>query len=418
MPEIEEIVDISSENISASNNNSSGESYRGPCAVCNKTENTKQCAKCKCVAYCSRACQVTHWRAGHKQDCPSLGAAHMAAASKAAHEAKRVQQARMEAALTKQGAPLALATTSTALSTSGVNEDEELVDGDFSEMSMCAACACTCVGCAAADEDDEDPSVRDDNSPTNPAILSAMREVPLALPGTAAAAATSPGAPTPQNVAADDAAAAAMALGGVAAAMRAEGAANSPLTAVHTAVKAALAVAAPQEEEDDKCGVCLLPKQFEQHTLACGHSYCAACVEALERHSVEYLCPWDTCRTPAALKLAASKIEARGGGDGSGGGATNNHHQPRVPVYGAPRKRNGWSNRSYSSNGSIGANNDDDEDVEYVPSEPEAQNEAAARMYVVTVGSVKETSLFFYYPCYSYKSTSFGTLKTPSPPFE
>jgi len=385
MPEIEELVDDSSENVVSSSSSSStsistsssGEGYMGPCAVCNKIENTKQCAKCKCVAYCSRACQVAHWKAGHKQACPTLGAARAAAASKAADEAKLAQQTTMEAALTDPGTSARALAINSAVSAIWSNEEEELVSSGLSEMGICAACACTCAGCAVPNEEDQYPTLSDDIDRTDLAIQSAIPEVPLALPGTAAAAASSPGAATPQNVAADDAAAAANALGGIAAAVRAEGTSESPLAVMTTALSAALAVTAPPEE-GDKCGVCMLPKQFEQHTLACGHSYCAACVEALERHSIEYLCPWDACRTPAALKQAAS--QNTGGGkesSGSGGGPTNNNSIQRVPVYGAPCKAKGWSNRSYSS--SSGDSNDD-EDVEYVPSEPEAQNEAAARM--------------------------------------
>ena len=28
--------------------------------------------KCRHAKYCSRKCQLTHWKAGHKQDCPGL----------------------------------------------------------------------------------------------------------------------------------------------------------------------------------------------------------------------------------------------------------------------------------------------------------------------------------------------------------
>ena len=32
----------------------------------------KVCQKCEYVKYCSRACQVEHWKAGHKKECPDL----------------------------------------------------------------------------------------------------------------------------------------------------------------------------------------------------------------------------------------------------------------------------------------------------------------------------------------------------------
>jgi hypothetical protein len=30
----------------------------------------KRCGSCGRAAYCSRACQTAHWKAGHKRDCP------------------------------------------------------------------------------------------------------------------------------------------------------------------------------------------------------------------------------------------------------------------------------------------------------------------------------------------------------------
>lgn len=44
------------------------------CANCGKRGGTKECvlktcARCKAFSYCSKKCQVTHWKAGHKVDC-------------------------------------------------------------------------------------------------------------------------------------------------------------------------------------------------------------------------------------------------------------------------------------------------------------------------------------------------------------
>mmetsp|Transcript_2650 Transcript_2650/g.5659 ORF Transcript_2650/g.5659 Transcript_2650/m.5659 type:complete len:103 (+) Transcript_2650:1020-1328(+) len=43
------------------------------CANClkPKSENgsLSKCKKCKVMRYCSKDCQVAHWRAGHKQEC-------------------------------------------------------------------------------------------------------------------------------------------------------------------------------------------------------------------------------------------------------------------------------------------------------------------------------------------------------------
>ena len=48
------------------------------CAGCGKHyERTalKRCSKCLGVAYCSRECQVAHWKGGHKQHCQEIAAA-------------------------------------------------------------------------------------------------------------------------------------------------------------------------------------------------------------------------------------------------------------------------------------------------------------------------------------------------------
>ena len=44
------------------------------CAHCLAPEGShgvvlKACTRCKVTHYCGRACQTTHWRAGHKQFC-------------------------------------------------------------------------------------------------------------------------------------------------------------------------------------------------------------------------------------------------------------------------------------------------------------------------------------------------------------
>ncbi|KAL2641410.1 hypothetical protein R1flu_008997 [Riccia fluitans] len=38
------------------------------CAICHNTSNTR-CSRCKAVRYCSEACQLLHWKHGHKQEC-------------------------------------------------------------------------------------------------------------------------------------------------------------------------------------------------------------------------------------------------------------------------------------------------------------------------------------------------------------
>ncbi len=45
----------------------------GACGLCGQVPEEGQtfshCARCKVVAYCSRACQVNHWKGGHKKEC-------------------------------------------------------------------------------------------------------------------------------------------------------------------------------------------------------------------------------------------------------------------------------------------------------------------------------------------------------------
>ena len=45
---------------------------RHQCADCQiilGSERKMCCVECKAAYYCSRDCQVTHWKAGHKKDC-------------------------------------------------------------------------------------------------------------------------------------------------------------------------------------------------------------------------------------------------------------------------------------------------------------------------------------------------------------
>jgi len=41
----------------------------GVCAACGSPHNLKTCSSCGKVRYCSRECQVSDWKAGHKQVC-------------------------------------------------------------------------------------------------------------------------------------------------------------------------------------------------------------------------------------------------------------------------------------------------------------------------------------------------------------
>ena len=49
------------------------QSWKGVCANCKKLSQTegkfKACARCKAFHYCSKKCQVEHWKNGHKVDC-------------------------------------------------------------------------------------------------------------------------------------------------------------------------------------------------------------------------------------------------------------------------------------------------------------------------------------------------------------
>ncbi|KAL3660994.1 hypothetical protein V7S43_014011 [Phytophthora oleae] len=45
----------------------------GTCSVCQAADKTpSRCSQCKWSAYCSKACQRDHWRAGHRQMCAKL----------------------------------------------------------------------------------------------------------------------------------------------------------------------------------------------------------------------------------------------------------------------------------------------------------------------------------------------------------
>ena len=41
------------------------------CANCGDQDKSKLkiCSRCKAFSYCSKECQVNHWKAGHKRDC-------------------------------------------------------------------------------------------------------------------------------------------------------------------------------------------------------------------------------------------------------------------------------------------------------------------------------------------------------------
>jgi hypothetical protein len=48
------------------------------CSFCNehyKRTALRKCAQCLGVLYCSRECQVKHWKDGHKQHCKEIAAA-------------------------------------------------------------------------------------------------------------------------------------------------------------------------------------------------------------------------------------------------------------------------------------------------------------------------------------------------------
>ena len=40
-----------------------------PCANCGKPEAANRCGRCQSIVYCSRACQASHWKSGHKKMC-------------------------------------------------------------------------------------------------------------------------------------------------------------------------------------------------------------------------------------------------------------------------------------------------------------------------------------------------------------
>mmetsp|Transcript_17672 Transcript_17672/g.29247 ORF Transcript_17672/g.29247 Transcript_17672/m.29247 type:complete len:96 (-) Transcript_17672:85-372(-) len=55
------------------------------------------CAGCHSVKYCARACQVSHWKSGHKRDCKRL-----AVERKARLEANPHRMGRIDSKLTQQ----------------------------------------------------------------------------------------------------------------------------------------------------------------------------------------------------------------------------------------------------------------------------------------------------------------------------
>lgn len=40
-----------------------------PCLNCQTNEGIKRCVRCKGAFYCTRECQVKHWKNGHKKMC-------------------------------------------------------------------------------------------------------------------------------------------------------------------------------------------------------------------------------------------------------------------------------------------------------------------------------------------------------------
>jgi hypothetical protein len=41
----------------------------GHCDAVAETGNFKKCLGCRCVRYCSRKCQIRHWKAAHRTEC-------------------------------------------------------------------------------------------------------------------------------------------------------------------------------------------------------------------------------------------------------------------------------------------------------------------------------------------------------------
>jgi MYND finger len=63
------------------------------CANCLHTQaymtpdkQTKWCSRCRCVRYCSSACQAEHWRGGHRRLCTALAALRSGGGSAAGDE--------------------------------------------------------------------------------------------------------------------------------------------------------------------------------------------------------------------------------------------------------------------------------------------------------------------------------------------
>ena len=56
---------------------------RPECSLCGAPSAANSCAGCQMVSYCSRDCQKSHWKSGHRNECASLR-------SKCADDATRV----------------------------------------------------------------------------------------------------------------------------------------------------------------------------------------------------------------------------------------------------------------------------------------------------------------------------------------
>lgn len=67
------------------------------CFGCGSAAPTSRCAKCGVALYCSRACQVAHWKGGHKHDCGryKLLGRQMAVPPSATHEVVEAMLARI-----------------------------------------------------------------------------------------------------------------------------------------------------------------------------------------------------------------------------------------------------------------------------------------------------------------------------------
>jgi TPR repeat protein len=51
------------------------QAHSSKCGCCGKSQSViklQRCAKCRIIGYCSKVCQVQHWKMGHKHDCRNL----------------------------------------------------------------------------------------------------------------------------------------------------------------------------------------------------------------------------------------------------------------------------------------------------------------------------------------------------------